>query len=87
MSIRPTIRILGAAALDICQVASGRADVFMEQGIYLWDVAAGDLIARKAGARTDVLREIGPHRMRYLCTNGKFHDELAKLILAHDVQV
>ena len=45
------------------------------------------MIARKAGARTEILKEIGPNRMRYLCTNGKFHDELAKLILAHDVQV
>jgi myo-inositol-1(or 4)-monophosphatase len=43
------IRILGAAALDICQVASGAVDGFVQNGLYLWDIAAAGLIVERAG--------------------------------------
>lgn len=44
------IRRLGSAALDICFVACGRLDGFWELGLKSWDLAAGALIAREAGA-------------------------------------
>lgn len=44
------IRRLGAAALDLCHVAAGRVDGYFEIGLAEWDVAAGALIAREAGA-------------------------------------
>ncbi|NPA06476.1 MAG: inositol monophosphatase [Chloroflexi bacterium] len=40
---------LGAAALDLCYVAAGRADGFWELRLKPWDVAAGGLIVREAG--------------------------------------
>ena len=48
------VRIMGAAALDICRVADGTCDGFYETGIYLWDYAAAGLIAEQAGARLSV---------------------------------
>lgn len=47
------IRRLGAAAVDLCLVASGRLDGFYERGLSPWDKAAGLLIATEAGARID----------------------------------
>lgn len=44
------IRRLGSAALDVCFVACGRLDGFWEPGLKSWDLAAGVLIAREAGA-------------------------------------
>jgi myo-inositol-1(or 4)-monophosphatase len=44
------IRRGGSAANDLCSVAAGRVDAFYEQGVHEWDVAAGGLIAREAGA-------------------------------------
>lgn len=44
------IRRLGSAALDLCYVASGRTDGYIENGLKPWDIAAGELIAREAGA-------------------------------------
>ena len=73
-------RIMGAAAIDICHVASGRADAYIEAGIYLWDIAAAGLIARQAGARTEVLEKFSDVRFRYLCTNGKIHDALKDVV-------
>jgi len=43
------VRRMGAAALDLAYVASGRLDGFWEQGLSAWDVAAGILIVREAG--------------------------------------
>ena len=44
------IRRGGSAAVDLCSVAAGRLDGFYERGLNPWDVAAGGLIAREAGA-------------------------------------
>ncbi|HYG66913.1 MAG TPA: inositol monophosphatase family protein [Anaeromyxobacteraceae bacterium] len=44
------VRRFGSAALDLAWVAAGRLDGFWEQKLKPWDVAAGILIAREAGA-------------------------------------
>jgi myo-inositol-1(or 4)-monophosphatase len=44
------IRRFGAAAVDLCHVACGRVDAYYERGLGPWDLAAGELIAREAGA-------------------------------------
>jgi len=55
------IRRLGAASLDLCWVAAGRADAYYERGLGgWWDIAAGELVAREAGAITSST-EGGPH--------------------------
>lgn len=43
------VRREGSAALDLCSVAAGRAGLYFELAISLWDYAAGLLIAREAG--------------------------------------
>ena len=42
-------RIFGSAALDLAYVASGRIDGYFQNGLNLWDIAAGTLIVREAG--------------------------------------
>ena len=44
------LRRAGSAALDLCSVASGWLDGFLEHGLHRWDWAAGALIAAEAGA-------------------------------------
>ncbi|GAB24460.1 inositol monophosphatase SuhB [Gordonia polyisoprenivorans NBRC 16320 = JCM 10675] len=44
------LRRIGAAALDLCMVASGAVDAHIEHGLSPWDWAAGGLIAAEAGA-------------------------------------
>lgn len=46
------IRRLGSAAVDLCMVGCGRLDVYYERHLNSWDAAAGELIAREAGAVT-----------------------------------
>lgn len=45
-----TLRCDGSSALDLCRVASGQLDGYWEKGIYAWDMAAGVVISREAGA-------------------------------------
>lgn len=44
------VRCRGSAAMDLCSVAAGRTDAYYEAGLKMWDIAAGALIAREAGA-------------------------------------
>lgn len=46
------IRRGGSAAIDLCDVAAGRLDGYFERGLHPWDLAAGDIVAREAGALT-----------------------------------
>ena len=48
-------RRLGAAALDLCNVACGRTDAFFEYSLCPWDFAAGSLIITEAGGRVCAL--------------------------------
>jgi len=44
------IRRHGGAALDLCGLAVGRLDAYYESALNPWDRAAGELVAREAGA-------------------------------------
>jgi myo-inositol-1(or 4)-monophosphatase len=44
------VRRMGSSALDLCMVAAGRLDAYYEDGVHVWDWAAGALIAAEAGA-------------------------------------
>ena len=45
------VRREGSAALDLCSVAAGRAGIYFELRLSLWDYAAGSLIVEEAGGR------------------------------------
>jgi myo-inositol-1(or 4)-monophosphatase len=47
-------RVLGSAALDMAYVACGRFDAYIEQGISLWDIAAGWILVEAAGGAVDL---------------------------------
>ena len=44
------VRRLGAAALDLAWTAAGRLDGFWERNLHAWDLAAGIVVLREAGA-------------------------------------
>lgn len=51
------IRRMGAASVDLCNLAAGRLDAYYERGLQPWDYGAGALIAREAGAEILSLSE------------------------------
>jgi myo-inositol-1(or 4)-monophosphatase len=77
------IRRAGSAAVDLCALADGQVDAFYESGLHSWDVAAGGLIAREAGALVGGLRGTAASEAMTLAAGpGLFeelHDALAEL--------
>ncbi len=58
------IRRMGSCALDLCHVAEGTADGYVEDGPRPWDWAAGSLVVTEAGGRFAVLAGApAPHRL------------------------
>ena len=50
------VRRAGAAAVDLCHVATGRLDLYYERGLSPWDLAAGSLVVTEAGGIVTGLR-------------------------------
>lgn len=76
------IRRGGSAALDICYVAAGKADLFYELILRPWDFAGATVILKEAGGVCMTLdkEEISCERIgSYLCSNGKNLDEFFKI--------
>ncbi|MBO9473437.1 MULTISPECIES: inositol monophosphatase family protein [unclassified Shimia] len=53
------VRRFGAASLDLAYVAAGRYEGYWERGLQPWDVAAGLLIAKEAGALVEPVNPDG----------------------------
>jgi myo-inositol-1(or 4)-monophosphatase len=77
------VRSSGSAALDCAYVSSGRVDLYLEPGIYIWDFAAGAAILTSAGGRADffprkkpVPVQIPPPDTSYdvVFSNGAIHE-------------
>jgi myo-inositol-1(or 4)-monophosphatase len=81
------IRMLGTAALDLAWLAEGRLDASITLGSDPWDVAAGVIIAREAGA-TVVDADGGPHTLRSgatIAAPASLISQLIPLIQAADL--
>lgn len=85
------VRRLGSAALHLCYLAAGSCDATWEYDTYPWDVAAGVVIARAAGATlTDVHGEAyrlfgGEDGQNELVgSNGPLHDAVLAHLHTHD---
>jgi len=88
LKVSQGIRRLGSAAIDLCFMACGRFDGFWEQNLKPWDTAAGELIAREAGAIvTDFSNEpFTIDKTEILATNGKIHEEMLSLLAIEDTE-
>ena len=74
------IRIMGAAALALTYVASGRFDAYVERNVRLWDIAAGGLIIECAGGEFWYEPTAPNHTYRMIATNGLITDQLPRLV-------
>ena len=64
-------RLLGSAALDMAYVACGRLDAYIEQGISLWDIAAGWILVETAGGVVEMKpRTDAKDRYSIIASNG-----------------
>jgi myo-inositol-1(or 4)-monophosphatase len=73
------MRMMGAAALSLSYVASGRFDAYIEAGVHLWDIAAAGFILERAGG--EFWRQpIDAHESyRMLANNGLLRRKLERV--------
>jgi len=64
------IRMLGSASMMLAQVAAGHFDIYEEENIYLWDVAAGLAIVKAAGGSYTLKKCHKPFVYNVRATNG-----------------
>ncbi|MCX7520711.1 inositol monophosphatase family protein [Microbacterium sp. STN6] len=74
------IRRIGAASLDLCNVAAGRLDAYYERGLKPWDHAAGALIAAEAGARVGGLDGAAATEAFTLAAQPELFEALERLL-------
>lgn len=77
------IRRLGAAALDLCYVACGRAAGFWEFELSPWDFAAGALLIKEAGGKVtgSAGEKILFSKKHFIvASNGKIHTQMLRVI-------
>jgi myo-inositol-1(or 4)-monophosphatase len=74
------IRRAGAAALDLAWCACGRYDGYYERGLHAWDLAAGALIATRAGLELRELPAMGEDPAGVVAAPGALIDELYRLV-------
>jgi len=73
-------RSLGSAAINMCYIASGGTDAYLEYGLHCWDVAASGLIVKEAGG-CNIDPSGGPFDLmarRILCASS---EQLARQIV------
>ena len=82
-----SLRSAGSAALDVCYVACGSSEAYVEYGIHCWDVAAGALILQEAGGvmlspKGDTQRSSLLRHCVVLVITGKPFDVMKRGVLA-----
>lgn len=78
-----SVRSFGSAEAEICYVAAGRQDVFVESFVKAWDVSAGAVILKEAKGRiSDYQGEnlLWPDGREVLATNASLHSSMLQQI-------
>lgn len=75
------IRRVGAAALDLAWCACGRFDAYYERGVHPWDIAAGALIAGRAGLEVRALEASGEDSYGIVVAPGRLIEALYGLVV------
>jgi len=65
------VRMIGSAAIASCYIASGKAEMYKENGIYLWDIIAGAAIVESAGGTAEILNLKNNFQVDVVFTNSK----------------
>lgn len=77
-----TIRISGCASFDICMIAAGKAEARVFNKTKVMDFMPAGLILEEAGGKITNFKgvKIKLSDKQVVCTNGKIHSQLIKMI-------
>ena len=70
------MRCSGSATLDLAYVASGRLDGFFQNGLNLWDVAAGTLLVKEAGGIVSDIDKFDINKINIKASSDAISDKM-----------
>jgi myo-inositol-1(or 4)-monophosphatase len=74
------VRAIGSASIMLSYVAQGIFDVYYENDIYLWDVAAGIALVEAAGGKVYYKAKPDSFKYEVLASNAPLFDESLRLL-------
>jgi myo-inositol-1(or 4)-monophosphatase len=82
------LRRFGSSALDLCFVASGRADGYWENSLHAWDALAGILCVSEAGGQVSDYSGGTNHlyaggEIEVVASNGRLHHQMLSVLGGH----
>lgn len=72
-------RKIGSAALQLCELASGKVDGYIASAINRWDTSAGALIVEEAGGEIRWQDSVIDGKKELVASNGRIQKELEDL--------
>ena len=66
----------GSAALDLAYVASGRYDGYFQNGLNLWDIAAGIIIVKEAGGVINEINLNKHNNIKVIASSNEINQKL-----------
>ncbi len=81
LPLTSAVRSTGCAALSLCYIAAGWADLYFQYTLSSWDVAAGMLLIHEAGGQITGLDGRAPalEQPDWLATNGLLHSHVLEV--------
>ena len=71
----------GSAALDMAYVGSGRYDGYFQKNLNIWDIAAGIVIAKEAGAYVNNISLNKKNKIKAIISNNSISEKLLKNLI------
>jgi len=79
------VRRLGSAALDLAYVACGKIDIYYENSLNIWDIAAGILLVQEAGGKVADFKGQQEYHSTgsIISSNAPLFEDIKSAILQH----
>ncbi len=76
------LRNIGSAALELCYVADGRFDAYLQPGLSAWDMAGAAVIIQEAGGKVTNYqgKPLDVHKKQIVASNGRLHDQVIAML-------
>ena len=76
-----TLRKSGCAALDMAYIASGRYDGYFQDGLNLWDIAAGIILIKEAGGIINDINLNNNENIKVIASNSNINAKLKEKLV------
>ncbi len=75
------LRKSGCAALDLAYIASGRYDGYFQNGLNLWDIAAGIILIKEAGGIINDINLNNNENIKVIASNSNINAKLKEKLV------